>query len=159
MPLSEHVLYCCHIQNDWASRAKFDESASNFAWSLNIPPRKLFGWLRRLQLWITGDWKLHSDNAPAHASHPVQRSLAKHLITQVTQPPYSPYLVPCNFRLFPKLKLTLKGKRFQTVYEIQENIRGQLMATGRTVWGPKVTTLKGTEVSLSCVQRFLYLLQ
>ena len=33
------------------------------------------------------------------------------------------------------------------------------MAIGRTVWGPKVPTLKGTEASLSHVQCFLYLLQ
>ena len=32
-------------------------------------------------------------------------------------------------------------------------------AVERTVWGPKVPTLKGTEVSLSYVQCFLYLLQ
>ena len=31
------------------------------------------------------------------------------------------------------------------------------MAVGRTVWGPKVPTLKGTEASLFCVQCFLYL--
>ena len=30
------------------------------------------------------------------------------------------------------------------------------MAIGRTEWGPKVPTLKGTELSLSCVQCFLY---
>ena len=30
---------------------------------------------------------------------------------------------------------------------------------GRTVWGPKLPALNGTEVSLSCVQCFLYLLQ
>ena len=59
--------------------------------------------------------------------------------------------------LFPKLKSPLKRKRFQTVNEIQENTTGQLMVIGRTVWGPKVPTLKETEASLSCVQCFLYL--
>ena len=54
--------------------------------------------------------------------------------------------------LFPKLKSPLKGKRFQTIDEIQENMTGQLIAIGRTVWGPKVPTLKRTEASLSCVQ-------
>ena len=34
---------------------------------------------------------------------------------------------------FPKTKITLKGKRFQTVDEIQANKTGQLMAIGRTV--------------------------
>ena len=59
--------------------------------------------------------------------------------------------------LFPKLKSPLKGKRFQTVDEIQENMMEQLMATGRTVWGPKVRALKRTEVSSSYVQCLLYL--
>ena len=57
-------------------------------------------------------------------------------------PHYSPDLVPWDFWLFPKLKSPLKGKRFQTISEIQENMMGQLMAI-RTVWGPKVPTLKG----------------
>ena len=87
----------------------------------------------------------------------MQSFLAKHQINQVTQPPYSPDLVPCNFWLFPKLKSPLEGKKFQVVDKIQENITGQLMVIGRTVWGPKVSTLKGTEVSLSYVQCFLYL--
>ena len=125
--------------------------------SLNFPPWKLFRWFRRLQLWATGDGQLYQDNMSAHASRLLQGFLAKHQITQVAQPPYSPDLVPCNFWLFPKLKSPLKGKRFQTISEIQENTMKQLMAIGRTVWGPKVPTLKGTAVSLSCVQCFLYL--
>ena len=83
--------------------------------------------------------------------------LAKYQITQVTQPPYSPDLAPCDFWLFPKLKVPLKGKRLQTVDEIQANMMGQLMVTGRTVCGRKVPTLKGTEASLSYVQCFWYL--
>ena len=78
----------------------------------------------------------------------------KHQIIQVTQPPYSPDLVPCDFWLFPKLKSPLKGKSFQSINETQENMTGQLMETGRTVWGPKVPTLKGTEASLSYVSIF-----
>ena len=42
--------------------------------------------------------------------------------------------------------------------EIQENTMGQMMVIGRTVWGPNVPTLMGTEASLSYVQSFLYLL-
>jgi hypothetical protein len=33
--------------------------------------------------------------------------------------PYSPDLVPCDFFLFPKMKLKLKGRRFDTIEEIQ----------------------------------------
>ena len=50
--------------------------------------------------------------------------LAKHQIIQVTQSLCTPHLVPCNFWLFPKLKSPLRGKRFQTVDEIQENTTG-----------------------------------
>ena len=81
----------------------------------------------------TGGWQLHHDNMPTDASRLMQSVLAKHQITQVTQPPYSPDLAPCDFWLFPKLKSPLKGKRFQTIDEIRENTTGQLMAIGRTV--------------------------
>ena len=80
------------------------------------------------------------------------RFLAKHQITQVTQFPYSPDLVLYDFWLFPKLKSPLKGKRLQIINDIQENMTGQLMMIGRTVWGPKVPTLKGAEASLSYAQ-------
>ena len=135
-----------------------NNSASNFALSLNILLQKLFAWLRRPQLWATGDGQLHHDNEPAHTWCLMQSFFVKYQITQVTQPPYSPDLVPCDFWLFPKLKSPLKGKRCQTIYEIQEDMTEHLMATGRTVWGPKVPTLKETEASLSYIQCFLHLL-
>ena len=34
---------------------------------------------------------------------------------------------------FPKTKIPLKGKRFPTIDEIQENMMGQVMVIGRTV--------------------------
>jgi len=82
---------------------------------------------KRSNLWASDDWHLHHDNAPAHSSRLVQGFLAKHRITQVSQPPYSPDLAPCDFWLFPKLKSPLKGRRFQTVDEIKENATKQLM--------------------------------
>ena len=85
----------------------------------------------------------------------MQGFLAKHQITQVTQLLYSPYGTPCDFCPFLKLKSPSKGKRFQTINEIQENMTGWLMVI-RIVWGPRVPTLKGTEVSLFYVQCFLY---
>ena len=124
---------------------------------LNISPWKLFGWFRRPQVWATDDWQLHQDNTPAYVSYLLQSFLVKHQITQVTQPTCNPDFLSCDFWLFPKLKSPLKGKRFQTANEIQENMMGQLRVTGRTVWGPMVPTLKGAEVSLTYVQCFLYL--
>ena len=84
--------------------------------------------------------------------------LVKHQITQVIHLHYNLDLAPCNFWLFLKLISPLKWNRFQTVDEILENTIGQLMSTRRNVWGPKVSTLKGTEVSFSYVQYFLYLI-
>jgi histone-lysine N-methyltransferase SETMAR len=36
-----------------------------------------------------------------------------------TEPPYSPDLTPYDFFLFPKMKLKLKGRRFDIIEEIQ----------------------------------------
>ena len=130
------VLCGRHIQNAWMSRAM------NFALSLNISLWKLFRWFRRLQLLATGDWQLHHNMCPL-MHHISCVFLVKHQITQVTQPPYSPELVPFDFSLFPKLNSPLKGKRFQTVDEVQKNIIGQLMAFGRTVWGPRCLLWRG----------------
>ena len=81
----------------------------------------------------SGDGQLHHDNMPPHASRLMQSILVKHQITQVTQPPYSPDLVPCDFWLLPKLKSPFKGKIFQTIDEIQENTMEQLIVNGRTM--------------------------
>ena len=51
----------------------------------------------------------------------------------MTQPPYSPDLAPYDFWLFSKLKSALKGKRFQIIDEIQENMAGLLMVSRITV--------------------------
>jgi hypothetical protein len=37
----------------------------------------------------------------------------------ISNPPYSPDLAPYDFFLFPKMKLKLKGRRFDTTEEIQ----------------------------------------
>jgi hypothetical protein len=38
----------------------------------------------------------------------------------IHHPPYSPDLIPCDFFLFPKIKLKLKGHRFDIIEEIQD---------------------------------------
>jgi len=64
-------------------------------------------------------WLFHQDNAPAHAAVVTRRFLTDNNISVVPHPPYSPDLAPRNIFLFPKLKMKLKGRRFQTVEEIQ----------------------------------------
>jgi len=58
----------------------------------------------------------------------VHNFLAKNETTVVPQPPYSPDLAPADFFLFPKLKSTLKGRRFETFDEIQKNLTKELFA-------------------------------
>jgi transposase len=58
----------------------------------------------------------------------VREFLGKHSIRVVPDPPYSPDLAPCDFFLFPRLKSSLKGKRFQDVAEMQLNTTRQLQA-------------------------------
>jgi len=74
---------------------------------------------KRPELWENQNWLLHHDNAPAHASLLIRSYLAKHQTSAVPHLPYSPDLAPADFFLFPKLKTTLKRRRFQTMEEIQ----------------------------------------
>jgi transposase len=76
---------------------------------------------KRPEAWTKKTWMLHHDNAPPHTLLLIREFLAKQEKIVVPQPPYSPDLAPANFFLFPKLKSTLKGRRFKTVEEIKEN--------------------------------------
>jgi histone-lysine N-methyltransferase SETMAR len=80
---------------------------------------------KRPHKWSSGTWLLHHDKAPRHAALSVREFLAKHSIPLVPHPPYSLDLAPCDFFLFPRLKSTLKGKRFQDVAEIHLNTTRQ----------------------------------
>jgi hypothetical protein len=44
----------------------------------------------------------------------------------VPHPPYLPDLAPCDFALFPKLKMKLKGRHFETVSDIQRDLQAVL---------------------------------
>ena len=72
-------------------------------------------------MWETQTWMLHHDNARAHVSLLIRSYLAKHQTSVVSHLSHSPDLVPADVSLFPELKTTLKGRRFQTMEEIQEN--------------------------------------
>ena len=61
-------------------------------------------WLKRPELWSTGNCRLHYDNAPAHSSHLIQSFLAKNQIPVVHQSLYSPDMAPYDFWMFLKLK-------------------------------------------------------
>ena len=74
---------------------------------------------RRPKLWQEQTWLLHHDKAPSHTSVLTQTFLAKNNMAVIPHTTYSPDLAPCDFFLFPKIELKLKGRRFDTTEEIQ----------------------------------------
>jgi len=114
---------------------------------------------KRPEMMKNGDWLLHHDNVPAHTLLVVREFLTKNNMTTVPQPAYTSDLAPCDFYVFPKMKLWLKGRRFISIEEIQAKLQKVLnMLTptdfsecfqkdkiaGIVVYKPKVTTLKMT---------------
>jgi len=106
---------------------------------------------------------LRHDNVPAHALLLICSYLVKHQTSVVPHQPYSRDLAPADFFLFSKLKTTLKGCRFQTIEEIQENAIRELRTItesafheafqqskniGNGVLPVEGTTLKGTVLKM-----------
>jgi len=69
---------------------------------------------------------LHRDNSPCHASLMVWQFLSNENITMCPHPPYSPDLAPCYFWLFPKVKMTMKGKHLELIQDIEAATTAQL---------------------------------
>ena len=59
---------------------------------------------------VKGSWRLLHDNAPAHRSTLITDFFTINGILTINHSPCSPYLAPCNFYLFRKLYLAMKGK-------------------------------------------------
>ena len=75
-----------------------------------------------------GSWFLLHDNAPVHRAVAVQEFLARKQVCVLHHPPYSPDLSPCDYFLFPKLKLPLKGRLFEDIQDIQTAVTSSLRA-------------------------------
>ena len=74
---------------------------------MNIPPRKLFRWFTRPQLWATGDWQLHHDSAPTHKSRLMQffGEISNHPRDSA---PLQPRFGTLWLLAFPKTKITFE---------------------------------------------------
>ena len=73
---------------------------------------------KRPALFKSGQWHFQLDNAPVHNSILVTDYLTKMSIKTVPHPPYSPDLAPCDFWLFPKLRVC----RYETIDEMKEAV-------------------------------------
>jgi len=67
---------------------------------------------------------------------------AKRNVTVLHHPPYSPNLAPPDYFLFPKLKVSLKWRNFQTVEEIQCAVTRELNNIARTPFLEGMKNLK-----------------
>ena len=72
-----------------------------------------------LETWKNGDWLSHHNHASAHTSFVVREFLTKNNMSTVPHSACSPDLAPCDFYVFPKMKLLLKGQCFVPIEEIQ----------------------------------------
>jgi hypothetical protein len=93
-------------------RSDGKETVEVLAWLRDAVHRK------RPELWENQTYMLHDDDALARASVLIHSYLSKHQTSVVPHPSYSLDLAPADFSLFPKLKTTLKGHRFQTTHNI-----------------------------------------
>ena len=82
-------------------------------------------------MWAANNFQLHHDNAPAHTAHVIQAFLVKSNMLLVRQASYSPNLTSSDFWLFPKLQLTLKGRRFQSRENIMKKSTKELQSIAK----------------------------
>ena len=76
-----------------------------------------------------GSWFLLHDNAPVHRAVAVHEFLARKQACVLNHPLYSPDLSPCDYFLFARLKLPLKGRLSEDVQDIQ----GAVTSSFRTI--------------------------
>lgn len=62
----------------------------------------------------------HHDNAPVHTARLISDLLDDYDWEVLPHPKYSPDLAPADFYLFPKMKETLRGIRFESTEAINE---------------------------------------
>jgi hypothetical protein len=81
--------------------------------------------MKKIELWHNHNW-LFYDNTPAHTSLKTTEFVTNNNMVIVPHPPYLLDLVPCDFALFPKLKMKLKGRCFETASDIQRELQAVL---------------------------------
>ena len=83
---------------------------------LNLLRKRFLG--KRPALFKSGQWHFRQDNAPVHNSILVTDYLTKMGMKTVPRLPYSPDHTPCDFWLFPKLRVC----RYETIEEKKESV-------------------------------------
>ena len=94
-------------------------------WYINYCLPKVFEeWCKLHPQCGTQGLLLHQNNASAHTAAATLHFLVKNSLNLVTYLPYSPYLAPCDWFLFPFIKQQLWGIRFQHPEDAQAFFKG-----------------------------------
>ena len=80
---------------------------------------------KRPALLNAGAMLIH-DSATPHTSNPVKTVIDRYNWEILPHPSYFPDLSPCDYDLFPKLKMSLRGARFEDVDELKVAVRWPL---------------------------------
>ena len=64
-------------------------------------------------------YRLHQDNSPPHMAASTLLELDVLGFGRVDHLPYSPYLAPFDFNVYPKVKSQLEGRRFSSHPELR----------------------------------------
>jgi hypothetical protein len=125
--------------------------------SLGATAGEYGGWVMTGMLFSARNCSRASDvwlgaNASSHTSLVVLQFLVEKSIPVITQPSYSPDLAPSDFRLFPTLKMGLKGTRFATMEDIEPD--GRTAEVSKRSLHPVLPTMAGSmEQVCVCVRR------
>jgi len=83
-----------------------------------------------------------------------QQFLARNSLSVIPHPLYSPNLAPCDFLLFPKMKLKLKGRQFDTI-EIQAKSQRMLDTDRKGLPGSVPKTEEMVGLASTCGRELL----
>ncbi len=89
-------------------------------------------WKKRPELRVENLFVLYHDNAPSHQADSMQKFLEKNNMRLMPHPPYSPDLLPCDFFIFPKLKLALKGQHLGDLEGIKSKMAVYLRSISKS---------------------------
>lgn len=84
----------------------------------------------------------HQDNAPSHTSCIAKAAIHQAGFELVEHPPYSPDLAPSDYRLFPKLKEHLRGKKFSNNQEVMSAVEQWFAEVGQKFFEEAIEMLE-----------------
>ena len=168
MPLNKHV-YCVAIafkMTEWEEQ----RICIKFCFKLEHSSVEIIRMVQKATA-VGNSWLTASSQqcATSCITSPAEDFFGKTIVTQVIQHPLQPRFGALWLLAFPKIKITFEREgisdqpsmRFSKIrwgswWQVQQRILQSVLhsgrGAGRAVWGPKVPTLKGNEVSLSYVQ-------